>query len=129
MNIEIKPVNQPLRFGVKEEMGMAIRVATPITVKNGGTIRSASGGVNEKGTWGKLDDWWDYSGVVGGKRVGVRISRGIDTPPVWSHSRDYGVLVANPFPVEIPENRDLVTEVAVDDRLHLNFEIQVNEEP
>jgi hypothetical protein len=88
-----------LWFGNQEEMGMGVRVATPLTVKTGsGKITNSQGGVNEKGTWGKSADWADYSGTVEGRQVGITL---INDPAAelkpWLHSRDYGVLVANPF--------------------------------
>ncbi|MBS0264441.1 MAG: PmoA family protein, partial [Planctomycetes bacterium] len=39
-------------FGDQEEMGLGARVATPLTEKNGGTIRSASGKKTAQATWG-----------------------------------------------------------------------------
>jgi putative membrane-bound dehydrogenase-like protein len=129
LDIELAPAGAPLRFGVKEEMGLALRVATPITVKNGGQILSAAGGVNESGTWGKYDKWWDYSGEVKGKWVGIQLMLAQDSPKMWSHSRDYGVLVANPFPVDIPANRDHTTVVELGESLKLRFEVQIHETP
>src|SRR5690606_5989844 len=56
---------KPFSFGVKEEMGLTLRVTTPIRVKDGGgTILSRNGGINEKGTWGVPDRWWDYFGTI-----------------------------------------------------------------
>ena len=52
-----------LEFGEQEEMGLGIRAATTITVKNGGRILDSEGRVNEKGVWGKRAEWYDYSGV------------------------------------------------------------------
>lgn len=118
---------KPFWLGVREEMGLALRVATPITVKNMGSILSASGGKNEKGTWGKVDKWWDYFGPLGGKNAGVQIMSGPGNPPVWSHSRDYGVLVANPLPVDREENRDKKITVKPGEQFRLRFGIQIHE--
>ena len=64
--------SKSLEFGVKEEMGLAFRAATPITVKHGkGSILSAAGGIDEEGTWGKVDRWWDYFGPIRGRSAGV----------------------------------------------------------
>ena len=52
-----------------------------------------------------------------------------DSPKMWSHSRDYGVLVANPFPVDIPANRDHTTVVELGESLKLRFEVQIHETP
>lgn len=120
--------DKELVFGVKEEMGMALRIASPIRVKQGsGSIASASGGVNEKGTWGKIDKWWDYYGLQKKRSVGLQIMSGEGNPPVWAHSRDYGLLVANPFPVDVKENRDKTTVIKAGDPYRLSFGIQVHD--
>ena len=118
-------------LGSQEEMGLGVRVATPITVKSGnGRIQNHAGAVNEKGTWGKAADWCDYSGVVDRKRVGVTLMSdptiGPDRKP-WFHSRDYGVIVANPFgpragaPDKLP--------LPVDKALRMRFAVFVHESP
>lgn len=85
-------------FGDQEEMGLGIRVATPLTVRNGGQILNSVGSKNEKQIWGKQADWCDYGGVIDGQPVGVTL---MPDPKnfrrCWFHARDYGVLVANPF--------------------------------
>lgn len=117
-------------FGVKEEMGLTMRVATPIVVKNrDGRILNGQGGINEKGTWGKVDQWWDYAGTIGGHFAGIQIMSGSVNPDVWSHSRDYGVLVANPFPVDKAPNRDKKTWVQAGEVFRLQFGIQIHEHP
>ena len=99
-------------FGDQEEMGLAIRVNTPMNVKHGkhgrklktkatGKMVNSKGNVNEKGKngcWGKQAEWCDYSGTVGGKYAGVTLMPhpGNFNQP-WFHAREYGVLVANPF--------------------------------
>jgi hypothetical protein len=87
-----------LVFGDQEEMGLGVRVATALIVKNGGTIHASTGETNEKRVRGKAAPWCDYGGVIDGKRVGVTLM--IDPKnfrPSWYHARDYGLLVANPF--------------------------------
>jgi len=117
-----------LVFTVKEEMGLGMRVATPISVKAGnGSILNASGGKDEQGTWGKHDRWWDYYGAVDDRQVGMMLMSGPDNPPIWSHSRDYGLLVANPFPVDRPQNRDKQTVVKPGEAFRLRFAILVHE--
>jgi hypothetical protein len=85
-------------FGDQEEMGLGVRAATAITQKNGGVIRNSAGEQGAKATWGKAADWSDYSGVIGGRRVGILL---MPDPrnfrPSWFHNRDYGLMVANPF--------------------------------
>lgn len=86
-------------FGDQEEMGLGVRVASSMTVAGGaGTITNSEGGKDERGTWGKQAAWCDYSAVLDGRRVGVTIMSHPQNPhPSWFHSRDYGLLVANPF--------------------------------
>ena len=85
-------------FGDQEEMGLGVRLATPLTVKQGGAILNSSGGQNEKGTWGKTADWIDDFGNVEGKTVGLMLMPDpANFRPAWFHSRDYGLVVANPF--------------------------------
>ncbi|MAH97186.1 MAG: hypothetical protein CMI66_13615 [Pedosphaera sp.] len=115
-------------FGVKEEMGLALRVATPLVVKSGsGRILASHGGINESGTWGKVADWWDYAGMVDRHFMGIQLMSGPGNPDIWSHSRDYGVLVANPFPVDIKPNRDHQTIIKRGSSLRLRFGIQIHE--
>lgn len=89
-----------IHFGDQEEMGLGVRVATPIMVKSaqGGRILDSEGRLNEKGVWGKQAAWCDYSGPVGGAFAGVMV---VPDPgnfrPCWWHVRDYGFMVANPF--------------------------------
>ena len=85
-------------FGDQEEMGLGIRVATPITVASGGTILDAQGRRNGREVWGNASAWCDYSGTTGGRRVGVTLfCHPQNFRPSWFHARDYGLLVANPF--------------------------------
>ena len=95
-------------FGDQEESGLAIRVATPLNVQGGtGTIINDSGEKNGAGTWGRPMRWIDYSGKINERQVGLMIVPAADNPrQCWSHSRDYGVLVANPFPKQPKERRE-----------------------
>ena len=118
-------------FGSQEEMGLGVRVATSISVKNGnGRIQNSAGAVNEKGTWGKAADWCDYSGMLARRHVGITLMSdpaiGPDRKP-WFHSRDYGVVVANPFgpraggPDKLP--------LPADKPMRLRFAVFVHESP
>lgn len=85
-------------FGDQEEMGLGLRVTTPITVKNGGTILNSEGARNEAGVWGKPSLWAAYEGKVEGQTVGVCLMPySKNFRPSWFHARDYGLLVANAF--------------------------------
>jgi hypothetical protein len=95
---EFHPQVDQLIFGDQEEMGLGIRLATPLAVLNGGQIRDGQGRRDEAQVWGKTADWCAYLGEVDGKRVGIAL---IPDPanfrPCWFHARDYGLLAANPF--------------------------------
>jgi hypothetical protein len=91
--------DEPLAFGDQEEMGLGIRLATPLAVKGGsGTITSSEGRRNEKEVWGQKAAWCDYSGAIDGRRAGlVLLTHPDNFRASWMHARDYGLLVANPF--------------------------------
>jgi Methane oxygenase PmoA len=94
-------------FGDQEEMGIGIRVATPLRVgasgkgeapRGSGTILDSAGRKNEKEVWGNSADWCDYSGTIAGRHVGITIFSNPDNfRPSWHHARDYGFVAANPF--------------------------------
>ncbi|MFN0166602.1 MAG: PmoA family protein [Bryobacteraceae bacterium] len=93
-----QPERRDLVFGDQEEMGLGIRVATPIAVKQGGVITDAAGRRNEPEVWGNGADWCDYSGTIAGRHAGITIMgdpRNIRQSR--HHARNYGALVANPF--------------------------------
>ena len=91
----------PLDFGDTKEGSMGIRIKDALRVdrKKGGRLTNAEGKQDQKGCWGRVSDWCDYSGPVGeGKTAGLTVfadpKNAIDT--AW-HARDYGLLAANPF--------------------------------
>ncbi|MCY2954674.1 MAG: PmoA family protein [Planctomycetota bacterium] len=116
---------QDLFFGDQEEMGLGVRVATPITEKNGGAILSSTGMKTAKTTWGKAFDWCDYSGVIDGRRVGVTLMPdSANFRPSWFHNRDYGLMVANPFGRKaMTGGEQSRVEVKKGERLRLRFGI------
>ncbi len=101
--------SEPFSFGDQEEMGLGVRLATPLTVKTGsGTITNSAGDKNEKEVWGRQADWCDYSAVLTTKiepnNTDWPVRTGLLLVPhpenfrrSWFHARDYGLLVANPF--------------------------------
>jgi hypothetical protein len=123
-----------LYFGDQEEMGLGVRVATPIMVKpqenraRPGHIVDEHGRRNEKGTWGEPAAWCDYSGWVGDAFAGIMVMAdpGNAAPCRW-HTRDYGLMVANPFG-RSAFKKGLVnkTEVLSGQPLHLRFRILVH---
>ena len=97
---EFKATPGDLRFGDQEEMGLGIRVATPLAVekKLGGRILDSEGRVNGEQVWGKTARWCDYAGPLDGDWVGMTV---LTSPKnfrqSWSHARDYGFVAMNPF--------------------------------
>ncbi len=89
---------KPFYFGDQEEMGLGVRVATPLAVKNGGDIFNSAGQRNEAGCWGKTALWADYGGTIDGNHVGVVVMpHPGNFRPSWFHARDYGFIAVNPF--------------------------------
>ena len=87
-------------FGDQEEMGLGVRMATPIMVKSkqGGRILDNEGRRDEKGIWGKQARWCDYSGWIDNYFAGIMIMPDPSNfRPCWWHTRDYGFMTANPF--------------------------------
>lgn len=94
-------------FGDWEEMGLGLRVATPIRVgaktdvglpPGNGTITDSEGRKNEAEIWGNSADWCDYSGTIADESVGMTIfCHPKNFRQSRFHSRDYGMIVANPF--------------------------------
>ncbi len=93
-----RPDRGEIVFGDQEEMGLGVRVATPLAVKQGGTILDALGRRNEREVWGNAADWCDYSGTLEGRHAGLTtMCDPRNFRPSWQHARDYGALVLNPF--------------------------------
>jgi hypothetical protein len=119
-------------FGDQEEMGLGIRMASPLVVKGGsGTITNSDGGTNEKEVWGKQADWCDYGGIVerdGAKRrVGMLLIPHQDNiRRSWFHVRDYGLMVANPFGQNaFTKGEKSRVEVKPGEPFHLRFGIWI----
>ncbi len=95
---EFRPVDGALVFGDQEEMGLGVRVATPLAVVKAGRITDSEGRVNEAQVWGQQADWCAYGGEIDGQPVGGLLMPDPDKfRRSWFHARDYGLLVANPF--------------------------------
>jgi hypothetical protein len=121
-------------FGDQEEMGLGIRVATPMMVKpyegrhRAGRILDDQGRRNEKEIWGRQAAWCDYGGWLDGKFVGITIMPDPNNAVAcrW-HVRDYGFMAANPFGQAVfqqgPVRR---TEVKPGQSLRLRFGILIH---
>ena len=92
-------------FGDTKEGTMAIRVPTPLQLKDLDGSNGAAGhctdseGRHDGDVWGKAARWVDYWGPIDGRTVGVAV---LDHPgnlrhPTHWHARDYGLVAANPF--------------------------------
>lgn len=93
-----RPNEDELIFGDQEEMGLGVRLATPLTVVKGGRIQNSEKQVNEAQVWGQQAAWCACDGTIGGRRVVVALMPHPENfRRSWFHARDYGLLVANPF--------------------------------
>lgn len=98
LRVELRGESEPLVFGDQEEMGFGVRVATPLAEVAGGRVTAADGRRGAKTIWGTRAAWCDYSGTSEGRFVGVLLLPDADNPrPAWWHTREYGLMVANPF--------------------------------
>lgn len=92
------PKTDDFAFGDQEEMGFGVRVATPLSEKSGGQVKNSDELTGAKTAWGKTADWCDYSGILSNRLIGITVlTDPANFRPAWFHSRDYGLVVANPF--------------------------------
>jgi len=98
-NIDLYASAMPIVFGDTKEGSFGVRINDRITEKSGhGKLENAEGKTGMKNCWGYLSAWCDYSGTLGGKVVGLAILDHPSNPyPACWHSRDYGLMAANPF--------------------------------
>jgi hypothetical protein len=88
----------PITFGDTKEGAMAIRVNDAMNERGTGTMQNAEGKKKEKETWGLKSAWCDYSGTLGGEKVGIAILEDPNNAhKVCWHARGYGLMGANPF--------------------------------
>jgi len=117
-------------FGDQEEMGLGVRVATPLAVKKGGTLTNSEGRVGEKEVWGRVAKWCDASGTIDGKKVGVLVMPDpLNFRKSWFHARDYGLIVANPFGLQAFTRSADPSRVTVPagEKFRLRFAVVVHE--
>ena len=94
----IKALEKPVKMGDTKEGTFAIRVVKALEAP-GGRMLNSEGGVGEKQIWGKRASWVDYSGAVGGSKLGIAIFDSPSNPkhPTYWHAREYGLFAVNPF--------------------------------
>jgi len=120
-----------LKMGDTKEGTFAIRVVRNLQEPSVKMLNS-NGAVGEKNIWGKRADWVDYSGVVGGERVGIAVfdyPRNIKHPTYW-HARGYGLFAVNPFGEHDFYNdpkRDGSVTIAVGDSLTLRYRVLIHD--
>lgn len=122
------PDKREIAFGDQEEMGLGVRLATPLAVKNGGSMTNSAGDKNEKGCWGKAADWCDYGGTIGESRCGVLVMGHRDNFKRSSfHARDYGFVAANPFAEKAfgRSQQPAKTVVKIGETLRLRFGVLI----
>ena len=94
--IDLHASMMPITFGDTKEGAFAVRVNDAISAK--GKIENAEGKTGEWNCWGQVSKWCDYSGSVGGTKVGLAIFDDPANPsPACWHTRGYGLHAANPF--------------------------------
>lgn len=118
---------QDFTFGDQEEMGLGVRVATPLAVDKGGEIIDSENRKNGSQVWGKQADWCQYSGVVDRQRIGIVLMPAPNNfQRSWFHARDYGLLVANPFGQNaFTKGEKSKVTVKQGDKFHLRFGVLV----
>ncbi|MBN2293468.1 MAG: PmoA family protein [Pirellulales bacterium] len=99
-DITLKACDKPVTLGDDKEGCFGIRMAAPLKpdAKLGGILINSNGQKNSD-AWGKSADWVDYSGKLGGDKVGISMMNHPSSfryPTHW-HARTYGLCSANPF--------------------------------
>jgi hypothetical protein len=108
LDIDLCASAVPVTFGDTKEGALGVRVRQSLTEQagQGGKLTNAEGKTGEgaksnkdqKGCWGVVSAWCDYTGPVGGKTAGVTLFADPSNPyPTAWHSRGYGLMAANPF--------------------------------
>ncbi len=85
-------------FGDQEEMGLGMRMTTPVSEIEGGLLTDSHKRKGADAIWSQSADWCDYSGKVDGKTIGMTIlCHPENFRKSWMHARNYGFVAANPF--------------------------------
>lgn len=127
----IRAGQRELTFGDQEEMGFGARVATPLTEKNGGLITTSTGRTTAANTWGQPAEWCDFSGTHVGQPCGITLMASpTNFRPSWWHTRDYGLIVANPFGrAAMRQGEKSAVTVKPGGALHLRFGAAIHSGP
>jgi hypothetical protein len=99
LDIDLHASVAPITFGDTKEGSLGVRVNDQLREKGGkGRLENAEGKKGADRLWGLHSKWNDYSGPVDGKEVGIAVFDDPENahPAAW-HSRDYGLMAANPF--------------------------------
>lgn len=118
-------------FGDQEEMGLGIRVATPLAEKNGGLLSDSVGRRKAQQIWSHAARWCDYSGTLDEQHVGITLlCHPSNFRNSWMHARDYGFVAANPFGRQAMRKGDASkVVVAPGEKLRLQYGIWIHETP
>jgi len=87
-------------LGDQEEMGLAVRVASPLAMaaNKGGRIQNSQGKTDLTQIRTRQSDWCDYSGPIAGKHGGMLVMNDPENfRKPWWHAVQTGLLVANPL--------------------------------
>lgn len=123
--------DEELKFGNQEEMGLGVRVATPISARSGGRILNNHGHLNEAQVWGQKASWCDYSGTLDGRPAGALLMylQGSAYAENWFHARDYGLMVANSFRIPTLTGRmPVYVTVRPGETLNLSYAVLIHDE-
>ena len=133
LDAEYRSDDHDFYFGDQEESGLAVRLASPIRVQGGnGTILNDSGQRNGAQVWGKPAKWFNYSGTIDGRQVGIMVAPDPkNTRASWLHARDYAVVVTNPFPKQPRERREpyVKTWVKKGETFRLSYAVLIHDLP
>ena len=117
-----------VEFSDAKDAGLGIRVPTSMAVdsKLGGHIINSNGLENDE-AWSKPAAWCEYTGPVGGERLGIAFFNhpsSFHYPTIW-HVRTYGLFAANPFGSKAFDKNapERPTELAAGDHLQLHHRI------
>lgn len=129
---QFRPAERELVFGDQEEMGLGMRMATPLAVdrKAGGRMLDNAGRRGADKIWGQAVQWCDYAGPLEGRWVGMTAMAGPENfRPSWAHARDYGFLALNPFGKKAFTQQDPPSRIVVKpgETFELHFGIAVHE--